>query len=125
MKITLLLYKFVTTFIAAWIAFQVVDYNPISMTLIIAIIGTVLKYILKDLFVFPTMGNVIASTIDGALGATSVYVVDLFAANFTTSTTGLIIFAAIIAVSEYFYHIYLIKNEKEESYEFHRDPPVE
>lgn len=125
MKITLLLYKFVTTFIAAWIAFQVVDYNPISMTLIIAIIGTVLKYILKDLFVFPTMGNVIASTIDGVLASTSIYVIDIFANNFVTSTTGLIIFAAIIAISEYFYHVYLIKNEKEESYEFHRDPPVE
>ncbi len=125
MKITLLLYKFITTFIAAWIAFQIVDYNPISIILIIALIGTILKYILKDLFVFPTMGNVIASTIDGVLASTSLYVIDIFTNNFVTSTNGLIIFAAIIAVSEYFYHIYLIKNEKEESYEFHRDPPLE
>src|SRR5690606_6028838 len=103
MRITLLLYKFVTTFIAAWVAFQVIDYNPVSMILIIALTGTVLKYVLKDLFVFPTLGNTIASTIDGVLASTSVYVIDIFANNFVTSTTGLITFAAIIAISEYFF----------------------
>ncbi len=120
-----LLYKFITTFIAAWVAFQAVDQNTISMILLIALIGTILKFTLKDLFIFPTMGNIFASIIDGILAATTVYVVDIFANNFSTSTTGLIIFAAIIAVGEYFFHIYLIRNEKEESYEFHRDPPLE
>lgn len=122
---TALLLKFISTFIAAWAAFQVIDQNSISMIFIIALIGTVFKYILRDLFIFPTIGNTIASIIDGVLASTTVYVFDLFANNFSTSATGLIIFAAIIAFSEYFFHIYITKDEKDKKNEFHREPPME
>lgn len=124
-KTMVLLFKFITTFIAAWAAFQVIDQNPMNIIWLVAFAGTILKYILGDLFIFPTMGNVFASIIDGVLAATTAYVVDLFTNNFTTSTTGLIIFAAIIAASEYFYHIYLMKSENVTRNEFHREPPIE
>lgn len=120
-----LLFKLAATFIAAWIAFTLVDLNPIVMIALVAVIGTVLNYLLGDLVILPSTGNVTASVGDGVLGAAVAYVVDLFSYNFNASATGLIIFAAIIAVAEYFFHIYLIKDEKVAPNNFHREPPME
>lgn len=120
-----LLFKLAATFIAAWIAFTLVDLNSIVMITLVAVIGTVLNYLLGDLVILPSTGNVTASVGDGVLGAAVAYVVDLFSYNFNASATGLIIFAAIIAVAEYFFHIYLIKDEKVAPNNFHREPPME
>lgn len=120
-----LLFKFITTFFAAWISFEVIDKNPISIILIIALVGTVLKYILRDLFMFTALGNTLASIIDGILAATTAYVFDIFTDSFSTSSTSLIIFAAIIAAAEYIFHIYLMKGETETRNEYHREPPIE
>jgi uncharacterized membrane protein len=120
-----LLFKLVVTFIAAWIAFTLVDLNSIMMITLVAVIGTVLNYLLGDLVILPSTGNITASVSDGVLGAAVAYVVDLFSYNFNASATGLIIFTAIIAVAEYFYHIYLIKDEKVAPNNFHREPPME
>ncbi|MGD9567456.1 MAG: DUF2512 family protein [Sedimentibacter sp.] len=120
-----LLYKFITTFIAAWLAFALIDQNLMSIILTVAFAGVAFKYMLGDLFIFPTIGNMLASIIDGVLAAVTAYVFDLFSSSFSTSSTGLIIFAALIAISEYFFHIYLLKNEKVTRNEFHREPPME
>lgn len=120
-----LIYKFITTFIAALLAFAFLDKNQMSIIVIVALAGTVLKYLLGDLFIFPTMGNVFASIIDGVLASVTAYVFDLFSTNFFTSSTGLIIFAGLIAAAEYFFHIYLIKHENVAGNEFHREPPLE
>lgn len=122
---TTLLYKFVTTFIAAWLSFSVIDQNILSIIVIVALAGTLLKYLIGDLFVFPSMGNIFASIIDGILAAVTVYIFDLFSATLLTSSTGLIIFAALISVAEYIFHIYLIKNEKVTTSLFRREPPIE
>jgi uncharacterized membrane protein len=120
-----LLFKLVATFIASWVAFNLVDLNTIGMISIVAVIGTVLNYLLGDLVILPSTGNITASIGDGVLGAAVAYVVDLFSYNFNASATGLIIFAAIIAVAEYFFHIYLVKDEKVAPNNFHREPPIE
>lgn len=120
-----LLYKFITTFIAAWLAFALIDQNITGIILIVALAGAILKYMLGDLFVFPSLGNILASAIDGVLAAVTAYIFDLLSTNFSTSSTGLIIFAALIAVAEYGFHIYLLKNEKITRNEFHREHPME
>ncbi|MDF2949419.1 MAG: hypothetical protein K0R07_1451 [Sedimentibacter sp.] len=120
-----ILFKFITTFLAAWISFELIDKNPTNIILIIAIVGTVLKYILGDLFIFSALGNTLASIVDGVIAAIIAYVFDIFTDNFSTSSTGLIIFAAIIAAAEYIFHLYLMKDETETRNEFHQEPPIE
>ena len=120
-----LLFKFVTCFAAAWISFGVIDANPLSMIAIIAVAGTVLNYLLGDLVLLPSMGNITAAIGDGVLGAATAYVVDLFSYSFNASVTGLIVFAAIIIVAEYFFHIYSFNDEKVAPNSFHREPPME
>jgi hypothetical protein len=121
----MLLFKFTTTFLAAWIAFVVIDHNPLNVILIISLVGAIIKYILGDLLLFPSIGNVLASVIDGVLAATTIYIIDIFTNVFVTSATGLNIFAVIIAIAEYFFHIYLLKNEEVTHNEFHREHPME
>lgn len=120
-----LIYKFITTYIAALLAFAIYDQNQMSLIVVVALAGTIFKYMFVDLFIFPTMGNTFASIIDGVLASVTAYIFDLFSTSFLTTSTGLIIFASIIAVAEYFYHVYLLKHDDETQNDFHREPPVE
>ena len=126
MRITLiLLTKFLITLIASWISFILIDANSLEMVLMVAAAGTAVSYALGDLVILPSMGNVIASVGNGILSAATAYLLDMFSYNFITSATGLIIFAAIIGVCEYFLHIYLMKDNRIQPNEFHREPPLE
>lgn len=120
-----LIYKFITTYIAALLAFAIYDQNQMILIVLVALVGTIFKYMFVDLFIFPTMGNTFASIIDGVLASVTAYIFDLFSNSFLTSSTGLIIFASIIAVAEYFYHVYLLKHEDVAQNDFHREPPLE
>ncbi|MEL7646692.1 MAG: DUF2512 family protein [Sedimentibacter sp.] len=120
-----LLMKFAATFAASWAAFSLIDLNPIGMITLVAAAGTILNYLLGDLVILPSMGSVTASIGDGVLGAAAAYVIDMFSYNFNASASGLIVFAAIIAAAEYFFHIYLISDEKVAPNNFHREPPME
>lgn len=126
MKITMaLLYKFLVTLLASWASFNLIDQNSINMILMISLTGTVINYILGDLYILPSMGNVIASIADGILAAAIAYMVDIFSYNFVASATSLIVFASIIAGAEYFFHIHLLKDDKVSPNEFHREHPLE
>lgn len=120
-----LLMKFAAAFAASWVAFSLIDVNPIGMITLVAAAGTILNYLLGDLVILTSMGNVTASIGDGVLGAAAAYVIDMFSYNFNASASGLIVFAAIIAAAEYFFHIYIINDEKVAPNSFHREPPME
>lgn len=120
-----LLLKFITVFIASWIAFNLIDENPINMIFTVALAGTVINFLCGDFLVFPSMGKTAASAVYGILAAVTAYLIDLFSYNFSTSATSLIIFAVIVAAAEYFFHIYLLKDEKISTNKFHKEPPME
>ncbi|MBU5676142.1 YndM family protein [Alkaliphilus sp. MSJ-5] len=106
-----LVVKFIMTFIAAWLTLGVMDRNPLLWVVIVSIVGTVLNYILGDLVVLPNLGNIIASIGDGIMAAALAYIVDLFTIDFNTTFSGLAVFALIVAVAEYFFHIYLLQSD--------------
>lgn len=107
-----ILLKFVMTFIAGWIVLGLIDNNPIGWILVFAVAGTALNYIIGDLLVLPNLGNLIASIGDGVMGGVTAYILDLIVPVFNTRFNSLIILALLIAVVEYFFHIYLLKSEK-------------
>ena len=117
--------KFLITIIASWVSFYIIDVNSFEMVLIVAVAGTVVNYALGDLIILPSMGNIFAAVGDGILAAATAYLLDMFSDSFITSATGLIIFAAIIGTCEYFFHIYLINDDKVQPNEFHKDHPLE
>lgn len=122
---TSLIIKFLATSIAAWITFSLIDGNTINFVLLVGASGTILNYLLSDLMILPAMGNIPASISDGLLAIATAYAVDLLSDFYNTSVTGLIIFGVIITVFEYFFHIYLMNDDKVAPNDFHRDTPIE
>ncbi|GAB6086666.1 DUF2512 family protein [Alkaliphilus crotonatoxidans] len=108
---TALLVKFAMTFVAAWLTLGYMDRNPFMWILLVAILGTVLNYLLGDLVVLPKMGNVVAALGDGVMAALVAYVVAYFTRNFNTTLRTLVIFGVLVAVVEYFFHNYLLKSD--------------
>lgn len=113
MKTTVaLLVKFVATLAAAGIAFSIMDNNPWSYAFLIAILGTVVNYIVGDLMVLPNFGNTIAALGDGVMAALVALFVDLFSTVFNTGFVNYLVFGVIVLVAEYFFHNYLKKSEE-------------
>ncbi len=109
---TALLVKLIITFAAAWVAFTLVDGNTMGWALWVATLGTIINYVVGDLLVLPSLGNVIASVGDGLMAAIIAYAIDAFSVNFATSFTSLLIFAIIVTVAEFFFHMYLKNDDK-------------
>ncbi|RKD30632.1 hypothetical protein BET03_03970 [Thermohalobacter berrensis] len=107
-----LIFKFLVTLAGAWIAFYVIGNADFTWVLVVALLGTVLNYLIGDLFVLPKFGNIIASIGDGALGALTAYIVSQIVYGFEPTATSLAVFAVLVAVSEYLFHIYLRNSKK-------------
>ena len=107
-----LLIKFVLTLGATWIAFGLMNDNSIGFILTTAIVGTILNYVLGDLLVLRNLGNITACVADGGMAMLTAYVVGLFTRNFTTTFATFVGFGALVAVAEYFFHIYLLNREE-------------
>ncbi len=106
-----LLMKFVLTLGAAWVSFSLFANATFTSVLIIAIAGTLLNYLIGDLFVLPNFGNIMASIGDGGLAALTAYVISRFTYGFAATATSFVVFAVLISIAEYFFHIYLLKSD--------------
>lgn len=107
-----LLIKFILTFVAAFIAFDLLLNNDISWILLLSLVAMLVNYLIGDLMVLPARGNIAASIGDGLLAAITAYIFALLIPAFTTSWSTLLWFAILIGIAEYFFHLYLKKDEK-------------
>ncbi|MCL6559435.1 MAG: YndM family protein [Firmicutes bacterium] len=112
---TALLVKFVMTLIFAAATLAFIRGNSWGWVFVVAVVATILNYLVGDLLILPAFGNITAAISDGIIGALSAYVIDLLVPAFRTTTAALLIFAILIAVGEYFFHQYLLRSEKVES----------
>ena len=93
---------------AAGISFMMFGTATFWTIVIIAASGTILSYLIGDLLILPRYGNIIASIIDGILGgAVAWMIVSLMPITYYYMTS-VYIFAVIVAVAEFFYHMYLL-----------------
>ena len=112
MKTTLaIIIKFVVTLAAAWIAFSVFGYVAFYTVLVIAILGTVLNYLIGDLLVLPRWGNAAAIVLDGLLSAATAYAVLYYSTVTYYRMSSIVIFAVIVAVAEIFFLMYLVQSK--------------
>ncbi|MEJ6951992.1 DUF2512 family protein [Natronospora cellulosivora (SeqCode)] len=107
-----LVVKFIITFVAALIAFYFLMTNDLIWIFLVALLATIANYLIGDLIILPSMGNIVASIADGFMAGLVAYIFDFFLPVFTTTWATLLWFAIIIAVGEYFFHIYLKEDEK-------------
>ncbi len=79
----------------------------ISAVALIALVGAVANYLIGDLAILPNYGNVIAAIADGLIAGLFAYITVLLWPALTISFTSLAFFAIIIAIAEYFFHLFL------------------
>jgi hypothetical protein len=109
MKTTVaLIIKFIVTMVAAWFSFMMFGRVAFWTVVIIALAGTVINYLIGDLLILPRWGNAIAAILDGILGGATAWVILAFSPVTYTFRTSVFIFAIIVAVAEFFFHMYLI-----------------
>ena len=104
--------KFSATFLAALIAFSYINVNSISWVFMVALAGTILNWVVGDLFVLPRYGSIIAAIGDGVMAAATAFIIDILPNVFNTTLMSLITFAVIVSVAEYFFHMYLKSDNK-------------
>lgn len=107
-----LLVKFLLTLAAAAVPFIFFSDNPWGTVTMLAVLGTALNYLIGDLAILPTFGNVVAAISDGLLAAITAFIYGRITPGFRTTMETLVTFAILVMVAEYFFHQYLIRSEK-------------
>jgi hypothetical protein len=107
-----IIFKFIATYVAAWIAFIYIDGNPLMWTIIVSIAATIGNWFVGDLRVLPAYGNIIAAIGDGVLGALFAFIIATFTSNFQVSLVSLPTFALIIFAVELFFHMYILRDDR-------------
>ena len=105
---TALIIKLVMTFVASWIAVSLIAGNNWTWALIVAVLGTLVNYLLGDLYVLPNYGNIVASIADGVLAMVLLFLVDMATTGLRVNGTAYLVLGVLIAAGEYFFHNYLI-----------------
>ncbi len=109
---TALLAKFLLTFLAALLTFGFLDYNTWWSVFMIALIGTIINYLFGDLVVLPRVGNITASIGDGIMASLVAYIITILWPGLTLTLTSLTVYAILVMIAEFFFHIYLENFER-------------
>jgi hypothetical protein len=106
--------KFGMTLVAIALAGYLVGIIDWGVFLVVAIVGTVVNYVLGDLFVLPAAGNIVASIGDGGMAAFIAYIITIRNRTFAVDRTIMfaVLFGVLVAIGEYFFHKWIASEEK-------------
>ncbi|MEW6522289.1 MAG: DUF2512 family protein [Bacillota bacterium] len=104
--------KFVLTLIFAGVAFMLVAGNSLGPVVVVAVAVTVVNYLVGDLGELPSYGNIWAAVGDGVMGAIVSWLAALLIPAFLVTLGSLALFAVLTGVTEFYFHRYLMKDEK-------------
>jgi hypothetical protein len=107
-----LIMKYIMTYAIAWIALSVMDTNPIGTVAVVALVAAAANYLIGDLLILPTFGNVIASIADGLTGALVVLAANVVGYLPSVNAGSLLILGILVAIGEFFFHRYLEQSEE-------------
>lgn len=105
-----LVMKFIMTFVFALLTLGFFDGNFLVNVLVFSVVATAANYVVGDLFILPNFGNTIASIADGIMAAGLAFIAAILFEGFRATLGTLILFAILVAIGEYFFHQYLVKN---------------
>lgn len=104
-----LLFKFIMTFIFAYIALAIIQGNVWSWVLLVALATTALNYVVGDVLILPGFSNTVASVADGLMAMLTAYVAGVIILGFETNLLTLLIFGTLVTIGEYILHRRLLK----------------
>jgi len=99
-----LLVKFVMTLVISIIAFSFFDLNPAGWVFFVAVVVTIVNYLVGDSYVWPIYGNISASIINGVLSMAAAYIIGLTTIAFNPALGALLFFGAFIVSGEVIFH---------------------
>ncbi|KMT21940.1 DUF2512 family protein [Clostridium cylindrosporum] len=108
----LLLTKLIATLVATWISFSLIANNILAFVLTLSVVVTVLNYLVGELFVLRNFGNLTATISDSGLAMITAYIVGSFAASFNANIISFITYGVLIAIIEYFLHMYILRTKE-------------
>lgn len=109
--LTGVLSKFFLYFVVGYVTLRAMDGNTVGWISIFALVGTVINYLFGDKYILPQYGNISACIIDGFMAGLTAYAIDLLYREFEVGILTLIILALLVAIGEYFFHLYIFKSE--------------
>lgn len=92
----------------ALLTFYLVDGNDLATVLALSVLVTTLNYVVGDLRTLPAFGNALTSIAEGIVWAAIFYGTGYLPFAFRTTNLSLIVFAVFLALSEAFFHTYLL-----------------
>lgn len=104
--------KFLMVLVAAYLTLTLIGGATFTTILIIAVVGTAINYLIGDLLILPSTGNITASISDGLLAAIAAWAVIMIWGITAVNYWALAAFAILIAIGEYFLHNYLKRSEE-------------
>ncbi len=106
--LTSLLVKFIMIGLISVIILPLFAQINSGQAILIAVVLTVVAYLLGDLMVLPRYGNTTATVLDAVLAAVVIGLSDWMINGFVTLTpAGWVLFLGILAIGEWFFHKYL------------------
>lgn len=121
-KLAAIFIKLIFTFFAGWLAFGYIGNNTFGWIILTSLAVCILNYFIFDIIVLPSFGNMAAAIGEGIIGAITAFLISLLSGGikannqivnvFRTNFLTLAFFAIVIAVIEYFFHIYLLQSGK-------------
>lgn len=107
-----LVFKYLMTFVVSVIALSMFGDNSWPMVALYAVVATAANYLIGDLVILPSMGNLVASVADGGLAALAAYLMSMMSVNFSTTPGNLLTLGILVAIGEFFFHQFLKKSDK-------------
>ncbi|HHU55958.1 MAG TPA: DUF2512 family protein [Acholeplasmataceae bacterium] len=108
-----ILVKLVLTFLAAWLAFDIVIDNGFVQIVLFSVVVTVINYLIGDMIILRRFGNVIAAIADGIIAMIIAYVFEFLSDDFNVTFGAVLVFGILIAISEYVLHKFIVSDEEE------------
>ncbi len=109
-----LMVKFLMTFVFGLLTLWLINGNTWGSIFIVTLFVTAINYVIGDLMMVPVLSNIVASISDGLVSALVAYLVAVIVVAFEVSTVSLLLYGTLIAVSEFFFHLYLGFSDKVE-----------
>lgn len=105
--ITALVIKYIFLLVINAIVLTSVTDAAFGQAATVALVMTVLLYLMGDLFVLPTMGNTTAVIADSGLALVIAWLAPIYTAISSVTFGQAVVIALLVGVAEYFFHGYM------------------
>ncbi|HHX80459.1 MAG TPA: DUF2512 family protein [Acholeplasmataceae bacterium] len=106
-----LILKIILIFVSAWIAYGIIEDNPLLWIFITSLAVALITFLVGDMLVFPRYGNVSGAVADAVLAAIIAWIIDLLSANFYVTWISTLVFVVLIFIVELLLHRYLERRD--------------